>query len=66
MNEYFIRFTVKGCINVKAASMTSAVDRIMENFRDSGANQLHTEVVSINGEELKQDREGSFRRKDAE
>ena len=56
MNEYLIRFTVKGCINVKAASMTAAVDRIMEHFRDAGANQLHTEAVSINGEKLTHDR----------
>jgi len=56
MNEYFIRFAVKGSISVKADSMTAAVDRIMEHFRDAGANQLHTETVKINGEELAQDR----------
>ena len=56
MNEYLIRFTVKGSINVKAASMTAAVDRIMEHFRDAGANQLHAEAVMINGEELTHDR----------
>ena len=56
MNEYLISFTVSGSINVKAESMTAAVDRIMEHFRDAGANQLHTETVRINGEELTHDR----------
>lgn len=56
MNEYLIRFTVSGSINVKAASMTDAVDRMMEYFRDAGANQLHAETVKINGEQLTHDR----------
>ena len=55
-NKYRIRFRVSGETTVDAESVTAAVDRVMEHFRDSGANQLHCETVEVNGEKVKQER----------
>lgn len=55
-NVYKMRFSVSGELLVEAESMTDAVDKIMANFRDSGANNLKVQTTEINGEKVDQER----------
>ena len=55
-NVYKMRFLVSGELIVEAESMTDAVDKVMANFRDSGANNLAVHTPEINGEKVDQGR----------
>ena len=56
MHQYDMKFNVSGSITVKAESMTAAVDKVAEYFRDSGMNQLHVKTVMIDGDKVEQER----------
>lgn len=56
MNVYKVGFKVTGEATLNGESMTSVVDRLMERFRDGGANQLLVKVIEINGERTNQER----------